>query len=375
MPAVGKKHRFVWDGRGERGEDARLSIMAGRTATDQRLKLVHFRILAHLGRFNHKKGWCKLNQAELAKMFGINRRTVNGAVSQLVDWQYLEKQSQKEAGESFCLYRVVIDRPDEDGAASGSGDAGPSEGEIPTSHSPDTTQKAGVSGTDLTPPEAGVRSPDLTSEIPAATRVRSQTSHPPQGAYRERARIDHVDTIDKKKSAGFVENQGIDGGYGERLPFTADALREIASHGVDVLELIEQFAAKTKGKRIKDPNAYLLKMGRQAAAKLHGVTAETIKAIATRDRGVRATELAAAVGVSAEPSVAMLRAAVRWAARMGESHDAVLRDWRRSVAHQRLTTTQRADQSLETFLSHRRFAKQAVALRRAQPVSMMRAHA
>lgn len=103
------KHTFVWDGRGDRGAGARMSWLAGGAADDLRLTCLHFRILAHLGQFNNKKGWCRLSQMDLAAMFGVHRQSVNKAISELVEWEYIEKQSQQQTGESFCLYRTVID--------------------------------------------------------------------------------------------------------------------------------------------------------------------------------------------------------------------------------------------------------------------------
>jgi hypothetical protein len=381
---MAKKHRFVWDGRGERGEDARLSIMAGRAATDRDLKLVHFRVLAHLGRFNHKKGWCRLSQDGLAEMFGVARETVNRAVKQLVEWRYLEKQTQEEAGESFCLYRVVLDHPDEGGSSADPAGGG----EISTSHSPDTTQSMGGVSHRSHPPDAtkagypqgapGGGSVSPTSHMCDGgdhTRVTGEITLP-AGTVLLRARVGHIDHVDKKeRGARFVENLGTDGACGsgpapqrtaaqaesecgsavgasgERLPFTADVLREIASLGVDVLGLIETFAVKTRNVRVKDPSAYLLQMGRQAAAKQHGVTADTLKAIATRDRVVRATELAAAVGFSAEPSPRALRTAAFSVRSRGGDPEAVVRSWRASVAHKRFRSAPEVDGNLDAFVA------------------------
>jgi biotin operon repressor len=133
------KHEFVWDGRGERGEDARLSVISGRAATDLRFTCVHFRVLAHLGRFNHKKGWCRISQKGLGELLSISRRSINKAIGQLVEWGYIEEKTQEESGESFCHYRTILDQ-------------GEVRSELPT------------------PPE-GVRSQLPTSEKPRDTRV------------------------------------------------------------------------------------------------------------------------------------------------------------------------------------------------------------
>lgn len=179
---MAKKHTFVWDGRGERGEDARFSIMAGRTATDLRLTLVHFRVLSHLGRFNHKKGWCRLSQAGLAEMFGVGRQAINAAVRELVDWHYIEKQSQAESGESFCLYRIVIDR-DEEGGVSCTGDTPPG---------------GGVSSTGDTPQGGECRVQATPVSAVGDTRVALEATPPQSPVKTTRARIDHIDHVDPR---------------------------------------------------------------------------------------------------------------------------------------------------------------------------------
>ena len=109
VSAHNKKHEHVWDGRGNRGDDARYSVLAGRAATDLRFTCIHFRVLAHLGRFNQQKGWCRISQTDLADMFGVTREAVGRAIKQLAEWGYIGGKSQKETGESFCQYRTVID--------------------------------------------------------------------------------------------------------------------------------------------------------------------------------------------------------------------------------------------------------------------------
>src|SRR6476620_3089001 len=109
---------FLWDGVRDDGRNMRFSVVPGRAADDLRLTCVHFRILGFLGRFNQQKGWCRLSQTKLAEAFGVRRQAVNKAMSELVEWGYIEKQSQENSGDSFCFYRTVIDRPDEGGGVS-----------------------------------------------------------------------------------------------------------------------------------------------------------------------------------------------------------------------------------------------------------------
>jgi hypothetical protein len=109
---------FLWDAVRDDGKDMRYSVLPGCAADDLRLAGVHFRILAFLGRFNQRKGWCRLSQTKLAELFGVCRQTINKATGELVEWGYLEKQSQEKSSDTFCLYRTIIDRAKEGGEVS-----------------------------------------------------------------------------------------------------------------------------------------------------------------------------------------------------------------------------------------------------------------
>ena len=132
------KPDFVWDGRKDYGEDARISVIPGSAASDLRLSGLHFRILAHLGRFNHRKGWCILSQTELAKHFQVTRQSVNKAIGELVSWGYVAKKTQEDTGESHCRYRAILD----DEGVSGKADTPPQgvSGKADTSVKPKATR-------------------------------------------------------------------------------------------------------------------------------------------------------------------------------------------------------------------------------------------
>lgn len=104
----------TWEGRGDRLTDARMSWMSGRAADDLRLGILHFRMLAHLGRQNHRRGWLRLSQSELAEAWDCSRPRLNAAIGDLVEWGYVAKRSQAQTGESFCTYKVRLDEPDDD---------------------------------------------------------------------------------------------------------------------------------------------------------------------------------------------------------------------------------------------------------------------
>lgn len=104
-----EKPEKVWDGRGTALDDARMTHAAGRLADDLRCRETHLRIMAHVGRQNAARGWLRVSQSELAERWSVHRMTVNKAINQLVEWGYLAKRDQQEAGESFCLYKIVLD--------------------------------------------------------------------------------------------------------------------------------------------------------------------------------------------------------------------------------------------------------------------------
>ncbi len=338
-----RKHEFVWDGRGERGDDARLSIAAGRAATDLQLNEFDLRLLMHLGRFNQRKGWCRLSQTGLATMFGVSRGHVNRRVKLLVRRKYIAKKEQEKTGESFCYYRIIIDEE-----LIGATDGGVSSGE----HTP---QEAGVSSGEHTPAEGGVSSPEHTPaeggvssgehtggvSSPEHTGVTAREhtgvtklEHTP--IYIERARL-HVGHVDKtKKEEDARARKGTDAGAdlfsaaqrateraggkrkksaadeiasGERLPFSFDVVRELTGLGVDVEALVERYSSRTKGKRIADPSAYLLKMGHDAAAKQLGVPVAQVVAMSSRDHAARLEAITA--GTITGPSVDAVERAKR----------------------------------------------------------------
>ncbi|NOU05336.1 MAG: hypothetical protein HOO99_04055 [Hyphomicrobiaceae bacterium] len=91
------------------------------------------------------------------------------------------------------------------------------------------------------------------------------------------------------------------------LPFTTAVVNEITALGVDVENLLTRYAERTKGKRIRDPNAYLLQMGRDEVAKAVGVTAEQVKASNSKNRETRVASSAEALRAFNTPSDAVLK--------------------------------------------------------------------
>lgn len=146
----------IWDGRGEALDDARLTTADGRMADDLRLKGLHFRIMAHVGRQNHRRGWLRVSQTELAERWQCYRTSLSRAFTDLVKWGYLLQQTQEEAGESFCLYKVALD---------GEADEGPAPAK------PAKTPLRGVQPTGYTPPAEGVCATEHTRVLGESTPV------------------------------------------------------------------------------------------------------------------------------------------------------------------------------------------------------------
>lgn len=94
-------------------DEARYCITPPRSALDIRLGLLHFRVLAWLGRVNTSSGWAEANMSSFAEALGASRPRLSEAVAQLVAWGYLEKRSQADTRSSFCHYRVRMDPPEE----------------------------------------------------------------------------------------------------------------------------------------------------------------------------------------------------------------------------------------------------------------------
>lgn len=93
-------------------DNARYAITPPRAALDDRLTLIHFRLMAMLGRVNTAQGWCEMSQTMFAKALGYARGSVVRAVKELVDWRYVEKLGQAEAGSARCHYRLLVDDPE-----------------------------------------------------------------------------------------------------------------------------------------------------------------------------------------------------------------------------------------------------------------------
>lgn len=155
---------------------------------------------------------------------------------------------------------------------------------------------------------------------------------------------------DKKKDAHTRE-----GTDAQVLPFSSTTLQELYSLGCDLDSLIKRYQARTKGRRIKDPSAYLLKMGREEVAKAAGVTAEEVKACSARNRGERQTNLAIVGGAYSAPDPIKL-------ARARRTRGAIVEQVLASMRGRTFPTQAAADRVFDQELAN-------AALRARQPVT------
>ncbi len=157
-------------------DNARYAITAPRAALDLRLTLIHFRLMAMLGRVNTRQGWCEMSQTKFAEALGYARGSVVRAVKELVDWRYVEKRGQEEAGSARCHYRLLIDEP-EDVASETCHVGGDTSAEAGTCHvggdTPVTSQVTHVSRTRDTEERSKIKDH---SPSPSARRARGEGS-------------------------------------------------------------------------------------------------------------------------------------------------------------------------------------------------------
>lgn len=256
---------FVWDGRGNRGDKARLSVVPAKAATDPRLGKLHLKILLFIGRFDARKGWCRVSQTSLARKWAVTRQSVNKAFGELAEWGYFAKQNQQRTGESFCLYRLLFN----------------SEENVRTSNS---AIGEGVSGK----PDTGVERTD--------TRV---SSNKDTLISRIGDIESEVDTSSDPSSGKPNEKEG--------LPFTPTMIKQIELMGLDPRKLIKryQYEELKKARRglrpIEDPNAYILQMACDQVAKDLGMSCDEARKLLAADVQSRTAALIAASASNLKP--------------------------------------------------------------------------
>lgn len=94
--------------------DRRYSIIPARAVTDERIERGDLRVLAYLGTFTDKLGWCFLAQGTIADALNCGRSTVQRSLTRLVDAGWVQVKAATVSGRPHAChaYRVVMDNDD-----------------------------------------------------------------------------------------------------------------------------------------------------------------------------------------------------------------------------------------------------------------------
>ena len=152
----------------------------------------------------------------------------------------------------------------------------------------------------------------------------------------------------KKKKVKKLDASLTDAAPVERLPFTADVIAELRRLDVELEPLIARYVKRTKGRSIRDPSAYLLRMGHDEVAKRCGVAVETVKASTSLNLALRMA--ASAVFIPNSDIVARER---RF--RGDDVVDAALR----ALAERRFSTQAAANRAFEGTVGNLHFRRRA----------------
>lgn len=91
--------------------DPRYTLFAAMAVFDARLTAMDVRVLAALGTFTDRQGWCRPSQTTIAEKIGSSRTWVNSSISRLVEHGYVQvvQQVRESGAQAVNLYRVLID--------------------------------------------------------------------------------------------------------------------------------------------------------------------------------------------------------------------------------------------------------------------------
>jgi hypothetical protein len=92
----------------------RFSIIPARIVDDRRLDARAVVVLALLGTYTDRNGWCFPSQATLAERMGVSRQAIAQQINVLVKYGYIEKKNRKRENGSVTssLYRVIFEDKD-----------------------------------------------------------------------------------------------------------------------------------------------------------------------------------------------------------------------------------------------------------------------
>lgn len=91
--------------------DPRYTLFAARAVFDDRLSARDLRVLAALGTYTDRQGWCFPSQGTLAKRLGAGRTHINASLKNLEQCGYVQvvKQVRESGAQTVNLYRVLMD--------------------------------------------------------------------------------------------------------------------------------------------------------------------------------------------------------------------------------------------------------------------------
>lgn len=94
--------------------DRRYSIIPARAVTDDRIERGDLRVLAYLGTFTDKLGWCFLAQGTIAEALDCGRSTVQRALARLIEAGWVQTKEFNGPRPHAChAYRVIMDTDDQ----------------------------------------------------------------------------------------------------------------------------------------------------------------------------------------------------------------------------------------------------------------------
>ena len=90
---------------------SRFAVLPTKAIEDRNLSHACFRVLAALGTFSDRHGWCWPSHAAVAEVCGIARNKVAGHINELVEAGYLTKKARRddEHGHRSNLYQIRLD--------------------------------------------------------------------------------------------------------------------------------------------------------------------------------------------------------------------------------------------------------------------------
>lgn len=90
--------------------DPRYTIFAARAVFDGRLTAIDVRVLAALGTYSDRQGWCHPSQGTIAERCSVSRQSVITSIKRLVSFGYLQTVEQvTDKGRQVNVYRVLLD--------------------------------------------------------------------------------------------------------------------------------------------------------------------------------------------------------------------------------------------------------------------------